>query len=58
MRCKAAYAKALGNKFATNTCVIIFLHSIHSLSLNYLGDGGAHIVSEALKTMKNLQHLK
>ena len=38
--------------------VITCLPFIHSLSGNSLGDEGAHIVSVAMKTMKNLQHLK
>ena len=41
-----------------NTLVTIFLYSIHSLSMNDLTDEGAHTVSEALKIMANLQHLK
>ena len=47
-------------KFATARCISVGTNnlSIHSLKGNPLKNEGAHIVSKALKNMKNLQHLK
>ena len=54
--------KIIGTSGREHPCflqlVITCLPSIHRLGWNSLGDEGAHIISVAMKTMKNLQHLQ